>query len=444
MPISFSQRTLVPLLACLAFPGLSYSATVADELSELREALSFGKVSGTARYRYERVDQSTFTKNANASTLRAALGYETKNYKGFTAFTQFEGVFGVGKDNYRSADNGKVLYPLVADTPTVELNQAVLKYAYSKDPWKTALSFGRQDIVLSNQRLVGPVAWRQDQQTFDGAGISTVPYQGNGMALSLGYNYISRVNRIFPDSLVTAPFQGRLDMETHLGQATYKLDGIGQLVAYGLFLDYDAKVPAVLAITNNSSRTIGARASGAYKTSDTLSLLYGAEYASQSDYGSNTNSYDAAYYQIEGGVAVGTLSIKYGYNVLEGDSLTDKFTTPLATGHAFNGWNDVFLNTPNAGLEAHSVMLSWAPPMITGLTLTAVGYMFNGESIGDHYGDEIDLLAEYKVPDFAGLLVGVKYAKFKGDETANMTGASQTGAAAESIGKFWVYTQYAF
>ncbi len=441
MFISFSQRTLVPLLACLAFPGLSYSATVADELSELREAVSFGKVTGALRYRYERVDQSTFSKNANASTLRAALGYETKNYKGFTAFAQFEGVFDVGNDNYRNATNGKTLYPLVADTPTVEMNQAVLKYGYSKDPWKTNLSFGRQEILLSNQRLVGAVAWRQDQQTFDGAGISTVPYQGNGMALSLGYNYINRVNRIFPDSSNTAPFQGRFDMDTHLGQATYKLDGIGQLVAYGLFLDYESVVAGV---TNNSSATIGARASGAYKTSDTVSVLYGAEYASQSDYGSNTNSYDAAYYQIEGGVGVGALSIKYGYNVLEGESETAKFTTPLATGHAFNGWNDIFLNTPNAGLEAHAVTLSWAPPMIAGLTLTAIAYSFNADSLGDHYGDEIDLLAEYKVSQFPGLLVGVKYAKFKGDETANMTGANATGAAAESINKFWVYTQYAF
>ncbi len=441
MFISFSQRTLVPLLACLAFPGLSYSATVADELSELCEAVSFGKVTGALRYRYERVDQSTFSKNANASTLRAALGYETKNYKGFTAFAQFEGVFDVGNDNYRNATNGKTLYPLVADTPTVEMNQAVLKYGYSKDPWKTNLSFGRQEILLSNQRLVGAVAWRQDQQTFDGAGISTVPYQGNGMALSLGYNYINRVNRIFPDSSNTAPFQGRFDMDTHLGQATYKLDGIGQLVAYGLFLDYESVVAGV---TNNSSATIGARASGAYKTSDTVSVLYGAEYASQSDYGSNTNSYDAAYYQIEGGVGVGALSIKYGYNVLEGESETAKFTTPLATGHAFNGWNDIFLNTPNAGLEAHAVTLSWAPPMIAGLTLTAIAYSFNADSLGDHYGDEIDLLAEYKVSQFPGLLVGVKYAKFKGDETANMTGANATGAAAESINKFWVYTQYAF
>jgi Alginate export len=441
MSSSLSQRMLVPLLACVAFPGLSYSASLTDELSDLREALSFGKVSGTARYRYERVDQSSFAKNAHASTLRGALGYETKNYKGFTTFVQFEGIFDVGQDSYRNATNGKTTYPAVLDTPTVEMNQAYVKYAIPKDQFKTSITVGRQEIILGNQRLVGPVAWRQDQQTFDSAGITTTPYMGNGMTLSVGYNYINRVNRIFPDSSIAAPFQGRLDMDTHLAQGTLKLDGFGQLHAYGLFLDYDS---AVAAVTNNSSSTIGARVSGAYKRTETISLLYGAEYAKQGDFGSNTNSYDAAYYQVEGGVGLGTFSIKYGYNVLEGDGATDKFTTPLATGHAFNGWDDVFLNTPNAGLEAHAVTVSWAPAAVAGLTLSAMGYSFSGNSISDHYGDEIDLMAEYKVPQFPGLLVALKFAKFKGDETANMAGASQAGAAADSINKFWVFTQYTF
>ncbi|HEX3132794.1 MAG TPA: hypothetical protein VHX44_04335, partial [Planctomycetota bacterium] len=132
MTRSPSPSTLVPLLAVLALPTIGYAATIGDELSDLREAITYGKVSGTARYRYEYVDQdgpAAIVNKANASTLRAALGYESKSYHGFSGFMQFEGVFALnGEDHYRNAENNKTTYPLVADTPTVEMNQAYGQY----------------------------------------------------------------------------------------------------------------------------------------------------------------------------------------------------------------------------------------------------------------------------------------------------------------------------
>lgn len=443
MSLRHSLPAVVPLLAFLALPTMGHAATVADELSDLREALAFGKASGTVRYRYEHVEQAGVTKNADASTLRGVLGYETKSYHGITTFAQFEGVWGVGEDRYRSGTNGKpaATYPLVADQPSVELQQAWAQYLCPEDPWKTAVRYGRQEINLSNQRLVGAVGWRQDNQSFDGAGITTMPYNAGATNLTLGYNYISRVNRIYPDGTGVNPFQGNLDMNTSLVQATYKLDGIGQIVGYGLFLDYDSDVAAV---TNNSSSTVGARASGAIKAGDTVSVLYGAEYARQGDYGSNTNSYDANYLQAEIGATWSDFTLKYGYNVLQGSSATDKFTTPLATGHAFNGWADVFLTTPNAGLEGHSLSFIWMPSLVKGLTLTGVGYIFNSQSLSARYGDELDLMADYKFSQFPGLMVGVKFARFIGDEVNTMTGASITGATAEELTKTMVFTQFTF
>lgn len=441
MTRSPSLSTIVPLLAVLTVPAIGQAATFSDELSDLREAISFGKVTGAARYRYENVDQSNLTHEANASTLRVALGYESKSYHGVSGFIQFEGVFGLnGDDHYRNAENGLTTFPLVADTPTVEMNQAYGQYICPKDSWKTAVRWGRQEVLLGNQRLVGNVAWRQDQQTFDGGSVTSTPYNSDGTSLMLGYNYIYRVNRIFPDDSQVNPFQGRLDMETHVGQALVKVDGIGQLHLYGLFLDYSDGYAAP--VTNNSSATIGARASGTIRATDDVAVLYGAEYASQSDYGSNTNDYSKAYYQAEIGAAAFGFTAKYGYNVLEGESATEKFTTPLATGHAFNGWCDQFLNTPNNGLEAHLLSLAYVPPILKGLTLTVNYYIFNAENTSDHIGDELDLQAEYKVASFPGLLVGVKYADFDGDEIAgNIVG---TTAGAEELTKFWLYTQYAF
>ena len=100
MTRSPSLSSIVPLLAVLALPAIGHAATFSDEMSDLREAVTFGKVSGTARYRFEHVDQENLDPKANASTLRLALGYESKSYHGFTGFVQFEGVFGLNGDDH--------------------------------------------------------------------------------------------------------------------------------------------------------------------------------------------------------------------------------------------------------------------------------------------------------------------------------------------------------
>lgn len=441
MSRSFLLRALVPALAIGAFPAFAQGATFNDELTELREAISFGKVTGSTRARYEHVEQENLDNNANASTLRVALGYESKPYHGFSGFLQFEGVFGLnGDDHYRSGDNGRTTFPLIADQASVEMNQAYAQYVCPQDPWKTQVRWGRQEINLGNQRLVGAVAWRQDTQTYDGGGVSTTPWNADGKSLMVGYNYIYRVNRIFPDENLTNPFQGRLGMETHLGQALFKWDGIGQLHAYGLFLDYDEE--NIVAVTNQSTSTIGARASGVYKATPDIGVIYGLEYAQQSDYGSNTQSYDAGYLQAELGASYMGFTLKYGYSSMEGsEDPNERFTTPLATLHAFDGWVDMFLNTPMAGLVTHQVTLSYVPPMLKGLTLTAVYYDFSADANSDHFGTEWDFLAEYKVASFPGLLVGAKYGMFEGDDIA---GILAPHAGAEEVSKFWLYTQYSF
>ena len=433
MKRSPSLLCLVPAIGCLVTP--LYAESTTDTLTEIRDALVLGKVSASARYRYEHVDQSGFNKEANASTLRAAVGYETRSFHGLTGFMQFEGVFGVGPDNYQSIENGKTQYPRVLDTPTVEVNQAYAQYICPKDSWKTSVKFGRQEIKLANHRLIGDIAWRQDQQTFDAARVETTPYARDNRQVQVGYAYISRVNRIFPDSFATNPFDGRLAMSTHLAHAMVEQKGLGQLIGYGLLLDYDSATVAA-----QSSQTLGMRVNGPYKLSDELSVIYSAEMATQSDYGNNPNSYRANYYAGEAGGVWRELSAWYGYSVMEGSSTTDRFTTPLATAHAFNGWADMFTVTPASGLRAHSMSVNWAPPLIEGLTLIAQGYLFFAESNSDHYGNEIDLRAEYRVLAFSpNLLIGLKFARFVGDDTASIGGGT-----ADSVNKAWAYSQFSF
>ena len=84
------------------------------------------------------------------------------------------------------------------------------------------------------------------------------------------------------------------------------------------------------------------------------------------------------------------------------------------------------------------------PSVVKGLTLTCIGYIFKGESNSEHYGNELDLMAEYKVSQFPGLMVGIKFARFVGDAVNSMTGASVTGATAEDLTKTMIFTQYTF
>jgi hypothetical protein len=436
----FPRRLASPTLVLAALAGAgpfaasAVAATAADELSDLKDALCFGKPSATVRYRYEHVDQATFAKDADASTLRAALGYETKPFHGLSVFGQYEGVYVVGNDLYRSPVNTKTQYPAVADPAVSELNQAFIKYTCPSDPWKTTAKLGRQEVLLNNQRFVGNVGFRQDTQTFDGGSLAATPYATGEQSLNLYYAYLSTVHRVFSDdSLLTPP--GRLDMHSNIANATYAIKGVGALSAYGVFLRYTD--PTVQAL---SSRTIGARLEGPYAIDADWSVVYAAEFAQQRDFGDNPTSYTADYLLGELGMAYKGVSLKAGYEVLQGDSATDKLNTPLATLHAFDGWADLFLTTPNNGLVATYLWLAGPVPAVAGLTAGAVGLDYHSQSASMHYGRELDLLLEYRVLPFdKNLLLGLKYARFIGDDVTLIG-----GAAVEHVNKFWAYTQYSF
>lgn len=434
---------LLGLLAATAAVPSLHAATLADELSDLREALSFGKTSATVRYRYEHVEQATFLKDADASTVRVVLGYETKPYHGFSVFGQFEGVYLVGDDRYRSPVNTETTYPAVVDPEGTELNQAFVKYMNASDPWKTTLKYGRQEVLLGNQRIIGNVGWRQNSQTFDGASVATTPLGGPVNSLTLSYWYLATVHRIFSDgSLLAQP--GHLHLDGHVANVAWKTKDIVGVSLYGVWLDYENTGAGSASVTPTvggpSSATLGARAEGPYVLDADWKLLYAAEFAQQSDYGDNTADYTADYVLAEAGVGWRWLNLRGGWNAIHGASATDRFTTPLATGHAFNGWADVFLTPPANGLEALSLTLEANVPGIEGLSVMAVGYDFRSQSNDFHYGRELDLRAEYRVIPFdKNLLIGIKFARFVGDEVAQIGGASF-----ESINKFWAYSQYSF
>ena len=83
---------------------------------------------------------------------------------GFSFLAEGEGTLALADDyNDTLPGNGVEPFPTVADPENLELNR--LQVGYMKNG--TGVTLGRQRIMLDNQRFVGNVGWRQNEQTFD-------------------------------------------------------------------------------------------------------------------------------------------------------------------------------------------------------------------------------------------------------------------------------------
>ena len=115
------------------------------------------------RYRYENVDDDAKNRTASANTLRSRLTLATAAWNGVSGLAEVDNVWDFESDNYNSTENGNTQYPVIADPTGTDLNQVWLKY----DGGKYDGTLGRQRILHGNQRFVGGVAWRQNEQTYD-------------------------------------------------------------------------------------------------------------------------------------------------------------------------------------------------------------------------------------------------------------------------------------
>lgn len=367
-----------------------------------------------ARYRYEFVDQDGLPNNANASTLRVRVGAVTETFKGFSLRAEGEAIVNIGDERFNDTINGKTGFPVVADPEDFLLNQLVLNW---KPDAAIEASVGRQAVNYDNQRWVGSVGWRQNDQTLDAATAAVKPLPG----LALSYAYAWRVNRVFgPDS----PQGIWRDNDIHLLRAAYQVKGVGTLSSYGYWLDLP-NAPT------QSSRTFGVRFAGDHAAGK-AKLLYAAEFATQSDHGGNPATFSHEYLLVEPGVGFGPVTVKVGIERLSGNGVT-ALQTPLATLHAFNGWADKFLLTPARGLRdlyGDIAIKVAGKSWLAGTQLRAVYHEFDPTVGGGDYGSEIDLLASRGIGKHFTLTA--KYADY-----------DSNGFAADTR-KFWLQAEAKF
>jgi len=364
---------LARLLLC---PSLvAFGSLAAAEPASLADSVAQGKISLQARLRSERVTQTGLL-DASALTLRTRLGFTTAKFAGWQFSADGENVTALDGDAYNQSglNPAAARRAVVADPETTELNQLWLAFTHAQ----TTATLGRQKLVLDNARFVGDVGWRQNQQTFDAFALTDKSFAGT----TLTYAYLDQVNRVFSRRHA----QGRWDSDSHLLHASYVTSPAATVTAYAYLL----KFPNSAA---NSCTTYGGSVTGAHPLPRDLKAVYRAELATQSDYGPSPLSYTTLYNCFEAGLAHARGSLTLGHELLGSDHNVG-FKTPLATLHAFNGWADLFLTTPAAGLRDVYVKATASLPQA--VAATVLYHWFEVHRGGADLGGEFDLMLTRK------------------------------------------------
>lgn len=374
------------------------------------------------RARYEAVDQPAT--DADAVTVRLRAGFELKEKSGLSFLAEGEGTLAIGKDYnafpFAIVDSQRrTAYSVVADPMNVELNRLQLQYKSKA----ATLTVGRQRINLDDQRFVGSVGWRQNEQTFDAARA-----EAKLGPVTLDGTYAISQRTIFgAEAGPRTAYDGDF---VFLGAGVKA--GPVQLKAFAYLLDYDLKEQAgALATSNADTQTYGLRATAGFNLAAKTKLNLVASYARQSDWKDNPSNYAVDYINAEAGLAFGDLGITGGYEKL-GAQGGKAFQTPMATLHKFNGWADLFLTTPANGIEDFYAGLSYKLPQVKalpGLNAAVTFHRFESDTGSLHYGDEWDASIGFKVKR-----VGVLF-KFA-DYNADLFGTDTR--------KFWVQFEMAY
>ena len=467
--------------------ALSMGIAVPSARAEISliDALTKGKVDFFARMRYEHVEDDGSArgtgatripfKDADALTLRTALGYETKLFHGFGGYLQFEDVRSLVDDyndgTYVAPAAGAITtrakFASIIDPEGTEVQQANMRYEGL--PY-TVIRAGRQEIQHRDaplHRFIGNILWRQNWQSFDAVRVTTslVPDLETGARLlNLDYTYAWNVDRIFGEDNVL-PDRADYPMASHFFKANWDGFALAKLEGYVYSLDFNHGALPTIGGKGNASfglstNTFGIRAEGSKGFGTKLRVLYTGEFAHQTDAYNNPAAIDVNYYLGEGGIvySIGKkwlkdITLKASYEVLEGDGVAtvpgtatkvrQSFQTPLGTNHAFQGWADRFLTTPGDGIDD---LFFTMKATVVGNNLMLMYHDFSSDHLNYDYGTEIDVVAER--PINKNFMVGAKYADYQADSdpTNRARDTAALGGVGQSFDKeiVWVYAQFKY
>jgi hypothetical protein len=372
------MKTLSTTLICAAVALASQSTTANDQ--QWQPTLDL-------RYRFEVVDQDSFDRDANASTLRLRAGLTSPEWSGFSVGGMVHANRSVLSSSFNSTANGKTQYPVVADPDDENLSHAWVRYRASEQ-FQTTI--GRQRIIEDNHRFIGHVGFRQLEQTFDAVTLGWQP----AADWQVDLRYLDKAHRVFgPDN--PNPLLAEADLDAWMGTVTHSLDD-AVIAFYAHRLVFDDR-PA-------SHRNLGGHMTGSLPGDQNLG--YRIEYARQQGLRELSSMSGQNYIHLRLNQRLDQWHWFAGHERLEGDGQY-AFQTPLATLHAHNGWSDQFLSTPASGLVDTYAAAGTSIGRWNGLVKI---HNFRSDHASRTYGNEYGAMLSRPLP--ANLAFEAKFAWF--------------------------------
>ncbi|MCB1643933.1 MAG: alginate export family protein [Pseudomonadales bacterium] len=352
----------------------------------------------SARLRYEHVSDDLL-KDASALSLRSTLSARTTPWNGFTGFAELQNNAVLSQEDFSDGVVNRNT-AVIADPDATELNQLWLQYTGVP---ATRFRLGRQQLVLDNQRFVGNVDFRQNEQTFDAFSVQHKPVSD----LTLAWHYLTRVHTVLGEQ---AP-AGDREHHSRLYNLHWNNRATGSVTLY----HYDINDQQA----TERLKTIGMRWQKRIRV-DTAAINWALEYAHQRNV-NGTGEPAAAYQLAEVGLTWQGLGGALRYEML-GEDNGFGFSTPLATLHGFQGFADRFLSTPGNGLRDMSGKLTFSTGKVQ---LGLIHHRFRPAAGSGSHGNETDFLLTCSLSDSFDLMV--KFADFRGNDFGR-----------QDVRKFWV------
>ena len=328
---------------------------------------------GDARLRFEAVDTSLADAEEQALSLRIRSGAELELSPHTSILAEVEAV----ADLYRDEPQGGPPGVLIPDREVLEINRAQISHDFGP----AQATAGRQQLSFDDERFVGSVEFRQNQQTYDAIHLSSAPISG----VNVDVVYLWQVNRFLSARNATSRYRGDTYL-VNIGADT----PAGRLTGYHYALDLDDGAATPLSEVN-SSVTTGVSLTGR-RYWEEIGLGWRAEYARQRDHAGNPLDYSADYWRAVGTLDMDGVMIIGGHEVL-GEGGARAFQTPLGTNHAFQGAADLFVVTPDIGLRDTFLDTIWpigALGPFRGLTAGLRRHWFADDTAGNDLGTEWD------------------------------------------------------
>ena len=345
------------------------------------------------------------TKAASAYTTRASILLNTKlfGFKNLEANLSLNSVASFGDKNYSPLNPS---YDTINDTNGVRFSNALLSYNF----YETYLKVGIEELNINNERFIGSDDFRQMGQSFDLVGMDS--HLNEDIEFQLYYIYaIQNVN-----------VQDKIRY------------------AYNIVTNINMKVASMIDIQGyiymlgSYHNTYGLSFSGDI-SEDNSYLKYRFESAYQGDATLNNSpnivkipgiqgkpTASSFYFNALLDVKLDNALFSFSYeNLGASKNSNPAFYTPFASLHKFNGDADVFLNTPDVGLQDIKLKLGVDTNNLGQLYMDAHYFSSTTEvtlnnTISKYLGSELDFHYKFKNDYIKGFEFDLSSAYFFGGD----------------------------